>query len=176
MTATPPSSFRTLLSHPSWTKLTPQARIDAIIAGSSEPDTHFYSRFLKRDLVSAKVLYSDSKTAKASFRFRVNSFYCNTLNNLHGGAQATIYDILTSVVSQSIGAAAWANGGVTRTLNVSYLRPAPEGNIVVCEVEVTQLGRTLSLLRGTMKREDDGALVSTCEHHKAAVPLPASKI
>lgn len=64
----------------------------------------------------------------------------------------------------------WLNGGVSRTLNVSYLRPAPEGEDLLLECEVVHMGKTLALLRAVLKRESDGAVISTCEHNKAAVP------
>lgn len=54
----------------------------------------------------------------------------------------------------------------------SYLRPAPEGIMVDCEVDVVHSGKSLALLRGAM-RTKDGKLISTCEHDKAAIPNKA---
>lgn len=81
-----------------------------------------------------------------------------------------MFDICTSIAVQSMGKKDfWINGGVSRTLNVSYVRPAPEGIDMLMECEVLHMGRTLALLQGRLKRASDGALISTCEHNKAAV-------
>ena len=64
----------------------------------------------------------------------------------------------------------WINAGVSRTLNVTFLRPAPEGEACLLECEIVSMGKSLSLLHGAIKREKDGVLISTCVHDKAAVP------
>jgi len=77
----------------------------------------------------------------------------------------------TSIAMQAISKPdSWLNGGVTRTINVTCLRPAPEGEDILLECEIIQMGKSLALLHGIMKREKDGVLISTCEHNKAAVP------
>ena len=82
-----------------------------------------------------------------------------------------MYDLCTSLALMSIGTRDWwINGGVSRVLTVNYLRPAPEGTEMELEAEVVAAGKTLALLRGVLKRASDGAIVSTCEHNKAAVP------
>lgn len=43
--------------------------------------------------------------------------------------------------------------------------------MVECEVEVVHAGKALSFLRGSMKQQKDGKLISTCEHDKAAVAI-----
>ena len=63
----------------------------------------------------------------------------------------------------------WVNGGVSRVLSVTYVRPAPEGEAMLVECEVVHMGKTLALLQGRLKRAQDGAVISTCEHNKAAV-------
>ena len=84
----------------------------------------------------------------------------------------------TSIAMQAIGKEGfWLNGGVTRNINVTCLRPAPEGEDLLLVCEVVQMGKSLALLHGSMKREKDGVLISTCEHNKAAVPTkPGWKI
>lgn len=82
-----------------------------------------------------------------------------------------MFDIATSLAMQAIGKRDfWINGGVTRVLTVTYLRPAPEGEDVLLECDVVHMGKKLALVKGTLKRESDGAVISTCDHNKAAVP------
>lgn len=63
----------------------------------------------------------------------------------------------------------WAFAGVTRTLSVTYLRPVPEGEKVLIESEVVHAGKRLCTIKGVMKRESDGAVLTICEHGKASI-------
>jgi acyl-coenzyme A thioesterase 13 len=40
----------------------------------------------------------------------------------------------------------WHFGGVSRTLGVTFLRPCPLGEVIVCVGEVVQVGRLLGAL------------------------------
>lgn len=70
----------------------------------------------------------------------------------------------------------WFNLGVSVTLNCSYLRPIPSGTTILIECELLNIGKTLSTLRGVMKRESDGAVLTSCEHGKYNSDLPKSKL
>lgn len=61
-------------------------------------------------------------------------------------------------------------GGVTRSLNISYLKAIPVGTTVRIHSTVMQVGRTMALIRGTMTSPDGKTVYCTCEHHKVAVP------
>lgn len=61
-------------------------------------------------------------------------------------------------------------GGVTRTLNVSYLRAVPVGTTVRISAEVVQVGKTMALIVGRMTSPDGETVYCTCEHHKVNVP------
>jgi acyl-coenzyme A thioesterase 13 len=61
-------------------------------------------------------------------------------------------------------------GGVTRTLNVSYLRAVPIGTTVRIRSRVLHCGKTLAMMQGTMSSVDEKTVYCTCEHHKANVP------
>lgn len=125
-------------------------------------------------LVSAS--RTSSTTATASFLVENDAYYANESNNMHGGAQATIYDICTSLALIPIAEEGfWMHGGVSRTLNVSYLRPAVTGMDVLVDCEVVHAGRRLVFITASMKREVDGVLLSTCEHHKVSTE-PAAKL
>jgi len=59
--------------------------------------------------------------------------------------------------------------GVTRTLNVTFLKPAEEGEKVIIESEVVSAGKRLCVLKGTMRRESNGEILAICEHGKVSV-------
>ncbi|KAK3066247.1 hypothetical protein LTR53_017487 [Teratosphaeriaceae sp. CCFEE 6253] len=150
---------------------TPTQRIAAVLAIRAPADQRFASPFIEGQCQLHALRVESDRRAVATFRFRVDRFYCNGSGNLHGGAQSAMFDMCTSIALQAIGTPDfWMNGGVTRSLNVTCLRPAPEGEVLLLEAEVVQMGKTLALLHGTLRRERDGVLVSTCEHNKAAVP------
>ena len=107
--------------------------------------------------------------AKTTFSFVVPRELCNMGENLHGGAVALIFDITTSnTLSACVQEGFWDRGHVSRTLNCTYLRPAPVGAKVIVESEVVHMGRRQALTRGIMKTED-GKVCYTCEHGKASV-------
>jgi len=81
---------------------------------------------------------------------------------------ATIFDATTSMSIAPIAREGfWESGHVTRTLNCSYLRPAPEGTELLIECEIVHLGKRMGMVKGVMRRKDNGAACSTCEHQKA---------
>ncbi|KAK4129999.1 hypothetical protein BT67DRAFT_446108 [Trichocladium antarcticum] len=101
---------------------------------------------------------------------------CNRLANLHGGCAATIFDFCTSTPLALVAKPGfWSYLGVSRTLNTTYLRPAPLGAEVRVECEIVQLGQRLCTLRGTMRRASDGAVLATCEHGKVNTD-PVAKV
>jgi acyl-coenzyme A thioesterase PaaI-like protein len=164
----------TIIAHPTYQSLPGLEKLKALLSLPERGEARFLSRFMKDPkLIPVSFNQTSPQTVTAAFTFTVDIFYCNGGDNLHGGAQAAIYDMLTSVVFQTVCTPDfWVGAGVSRTLNVSYLRPAPVGLEVLCEIEVVAAGKSLSLQRATMKRVSDGAPLSTCEHHKVAVPTP----
>ncbi|KAI0432706.1 HotDog domain-containing protein [Xylaria sp. FL1042] len=118
---------------------------------------------------------------RATFRFTVQPIHENGLGNLHGGCTATIFDICTTFPLQMISRPGfWQYGGVSRTLNVTYLRPIPVGTTVDIECEVVHAGQRLSSLRGIMRTatndETKGPVLAICEHGKVNTDPPAQKL
>ncbi|KAI0180713.1 HotDog domain-containing protein [Hypoxylon sp. FL1284] len=115
------------------------------------------------------------------FRFDVQPVHSNGLGNLHGGCAATIFDACTTLPLHLISKPGfWQYTGVSRTLNVTYLRPIPVGTAVNIKCEVLHAGRSLCALRGEMraaaKDGRDGPLLAVCEHGKASTDPPAEKL
>lgn len=65
---------------------------------------------------------------------------------------------------------------MSRTLNVTYLRPMPVGEKILIECELVSIGKTMSTIRGVMRRASDGAVTATCEHGKYNTVPPKSKL
>lgn len=152
--------------------LSPEGRINKILSIRTPNDVRFLSQFMEKDVSLKEFKQTSPKTSTAVFRFRVERFYCNASGNLHGGAQATIYDVLTSLAVQAIGTRTfWLNAGVSRNLEVTFLRPAPLGTILLCDVELMHTGKSLAFMRGVIKREDNGAIISVGKHDKAVVAV-----
>lgn len=111
-------------------------------------------------------------------QYTVQRNNCNRLGNAHGGQIASLFDFVTSMPLALINKPGfWFYLGVSRTLNVTYLKPIPNGEEILVEAELVSIGRTLCSIRGTMRRESDGTLLATCEHGKYNTDLePSSKI
>lgn len=91
-------------------------------------------------LVSA----SSSPVGKTVFEFQVKENHVNGLGNLHGGCCATLFDWCTTTAIVPVSRPDfWIFKGVSRTLNVTYLRPVPEGEVVLIESEVVHMGKRL---------------------------------
>lgn len=105
--------------------------------------------------------------ATVRFRFEVQPAHTNGLGNLHGGCNSTLFDFCTSAVLGMVSRPGfWMFLGVSRALNVTYLKPVPVGETVLIECELLQVGQRLAHIKGRMMRESDGVLLATCEHDK----------
>ncbi|KLJ08845.1 hypothetical protein EMPG_15712 [Blastomyces silverae] len=60
--------------------------------------------------------------------------------------------------------------GVTRSLNISYLKAVPIGTTVYIRTKVIQHGRTMALMAATMESKDGKTIYATAEHHKVHTP------
>ncbi|KAH6895856.1 HotDog domain-containing protein [Thelonectria olida] len=111
-----------------------------------------------------------------TFSYTVQPGNCNRLDNLHGGCAATLFDYCTTLPLALVNRPGfWQFMGVSRTLNVTYMRPVPAGVEVIIETEIVQVGKKLATLRGTMRRKSDKALVAVCEHGKVNIDADLKK-
>lgn len=69
-------------------------------------------------------------------------------------------------------ASGWHFGGVSRNLNVSYLRPVPCGIQVHVVCQVASLGKQLATITAKMQTED-GKLLCLAQHDKVWVDIAA---
>ena len=76
-------------------------------------------------------------TGRSVCRFPVQHEYLNPAMGLHGGMSAAIFDTGTTWVLDVIRKPGfWEHFGTTRTLNLTFLRPAAEGEMLRLESEV----------------------------------------
>lgn len=101
------------------------------------------------------------------FTFVPQPHHSNRLGNMHGGCIATLFDFCTTLPLLLVAKPGfWMYMGVSRTLNVTYLRPVPIGTEVEIEAEILQVGRRLATLKGIIRRKDDGAVCAIADHGK----------
>ena len=127
---------------------------------------------------SLSLVSTDASSAHPSitFSFTVQPEHCNRLQNLHGGCSATLFDFCTTLPLALVNRPGfWQFMGVSRTLNVTYVRPVPAGAEVLLHCEIVHLGKKMASLRGTMRRKADGAIMATCEHGKVTID-PETKL
>ncbi|KAB5554857.1 HotDog domain-containing protein [Coniochaeta sp. 2T2.1] len=107
------------------------------------------------------------QNATVTFRFAVQPEHSNGFGNLHGGCNSTLFDFCTSAVLGMVnkpGFFFWL--GVSRQLNVTYLKPVPVGESVLIESELVHIGKRMAHIKGRMRSERNGVLLCTCEHDK----------
>ena len=77
------------------------------------------------------------------------------MNNLHGGCTATIFDFCTTTALFPMSKPGfWEYAGVSRTLNVTYLKGVPVGEVCMVECEVVAIGKRLGMYaRGRENRK-----------------------
>ncbi|KAF2856551.1 hypothetical protein T440DRAFT_549922 [Plenodomus tracheiphilus IPT5] len=148
---------------------TPEQKVKAWFEYCSAEDYDYHDASVARFLKLEEVTFSPTGEATTVFSFIVPRELANANGSLHGGAVALIFDLTTSlsIVAQSR-KGFWDGGHVSRTLNCTFLRPAPEGTKIFVESKVVHLGKRMAQTTGTMKLgSKDGKVAYTCEHGKA---------
>jgi acyl-coenzyme A thioesterase 13 len=109
-----------------------------------------------RSLVGMEVL--EAEGGRARVRLPVEAPVQNMGGMLHGGAVATLVDVVGTLAIMT--ADREGRPGVSTDLNVSWLAPAPGGAAVLVEATVLKSGRTLAFVQVDVRREKDGVLVA----------------
>ncbi|KAF1809833.1 hypothetical protein P152DRAFT_461229 [Eremomyces bilateralis CBS 781.70] len=108
------------------------------------------------------------------FELKIMDNWSNLNNVMHGGAYGVIFDMCTTTALGPLARPGYWDflGGVTRSLNISYLRGVPLKSTVRIRSWVVQYGRTMAMIRSEMTSEDGKTVYATCEHHKVNVATP----
>ncbi|MCJ1473317.1 hypothetical protein MMC13_001968 [Lambiella insularis] len=153
--------------HPSDPELVGRAQ-SFIDLAAHNPDYHGHDAWLGPNThITAASSPPTTPYTTVVTRLTIPRHFCNLLGNLHGGATATILDVLTSLPLSLV--PNWELSGVSRSLTVAFLRPAKEGEEMEIKAEVMAAGKQLASTRGIMTRVRDGAVVATCQHEKVNV-------
>lgn len=82
--------------------------------------------------------------ARCIFELQVSQGFCNHMGNMHGGAVATLADMSTTMATAPISNKDfWEFGGVSRSLNVTYLQPILQGMVLRIECMLRSVGKRL---------------------------------
>ena len=67
---------------------------------------------------------------------------CNPIGRMHGGAVSLLADMSTTMATAPISNKDfWEFGGVTRTLNVTFLQPIPRGAVLLADCKLISIGK-----------------------------------
>jgi len=130
-----------------------------------------FNGFDKHIMENVKLIDASPK-GTVTFEFLIDERYTNINGVMHGGAAGVIFDMCTTTALGPLAKPGFWDflGGVTRTLNISYLKAIPLGTKVRIHSEVCQVGKTMAMIRGIMTSQDGKTIFCTCEHHKVNVP------
>lgn len=121
---------------------------------------------------NAKLLSVCAATSSIIYEFTPGQRYANLNNVVHGGALGVLFDMFTMTALGTVaGLDYWEfMGGVSRSINISFIRAIPTGRTVYFRSQVVQHGRTMAFLRGECTDESGRIVYATAEHHKVHVP------
>ncbi|KAH8807493.1 HotDog domain-containing protein [Xylogone sp. PMI_703] len=105
-----------------------------------------------------------------TFRMTVTPEFCSRMGNMHGGAISLVFDMCTTMCAAPVSRKDfWWFGGVSRTLNVTFLRPIKKGTEIEIFCELLHIGARLAAIRGEIRDASDGRLLAVAEHNKASI-------
>lgn len=86
----------------------------------------------------------DAEMARCLFELDILPEFCNPMGNMHGGAVALLADMATTMATAPISKPGWWEfGGVSRTLQITYLKPVVKGTMVRVESCLRAMGKRL---------------------------------
>lgn len=105
-------------------------------------------------------------------KLEVTLDHVNVSKNLHGGAAATLVDVVGTLAIMN--ADDHHRFGVSTDLNLSWFAPVALGDTAVVDATVLKTGRSLAFVEVTIRRASDDALCVQGRMTKALGPVPAS--
>ncbi|KAK2783382.1 hypothetical protein FQN52_009640 [Onygenales sp. PD_12] len=148
-------------------------RMKAIYDAEIKNDTY---KGYNHDLFRTTIRYDTATLGpppRTSFLLTISPPLCNKSNSLHGGCASTLIDVLSTGLLLALSRPGFFShgGGVTRSLNVKFLRPVALGTEVRIVSELVHAGKRLALVRTEIRRVADGVVCVVGEHDKVNVDL-----
>lgn len=112
-------------------------------------NNHEMGLFSDSLMTNLHLIKYNEATASSVFSFDVTKDLCNDYDTLHGGAQATAIDILSSILLSHLHPVP----SVTTDLHVSCVSPAPLGSTVWCVCKAEKYGGALQFSSCDLHRE-----------------------
>jgi len=119
-----------------------------------------YSKTVLENIQLEKVNMQDSSII---FKMKVSPKIANAAGNLHGGAIATIVDMMTTITIVIFDK--HNRAGVSVNLGVSYVTAATIGETIFVESKLLKSGKNLAFSECTI-RKSDGQVVASARHTK----------
>jgi len=104
-------------------------------------------------------------------RVEVTLDLVNAAKTLHGGAAATLIDIVGTLAI--INADEHNRFGVSTDLNVSWFAPVLLGDYAIVDARVLKTGRSLAFVTADIRRESDDTLCVQGRMTKSLGPVPS---
>ncbi|KDN52778.1 Thioesterase/thiol ester dehydrase-isomerase [Tilletiaria anomala UBC 951] len=106
------------------------------------------------DVETVKLVHAErsnnNKQSQIVVEMQIKEKHCNQLGNLHGGCAASLLDNITSIGlyfhTSGVFGDPWSLLGVSQSINIQYLAPAPLGSWIDIETQVVAVGKTVSLM------------------------------
>jgi len=133
-----------------------------------------YNGFDTAPLRQVSLISASAKTRSTMWSLTVVPSLCNSVGNLHGGAAATLLDMLTTLTLSAITEKGFLDGGhLSRSLGCTFLRPVPVGEYIV-ESRVIGVGKSMACVRAEIRTLDrpggeKGKVCVECLHDKAVI-------
>ncbi|KAK9735610.1 hypothetical protein RND81_04G215500 [Saponaria officinalis] len=95
--------------------------------------------------------------------FNVPNRLLNTANTLHGGAIASLVDLVGSAVIYTVGA---PSTGVSVEINVSYLDAAQLNEEIEIEGKALRIGKSIGVVSVELRKKANGKIIAQGRHTK----------
>ena len=116
------------------------------------------------------LVITEATPGSVKARLQVTPCITNRLDTLHGGAMATIVDVVTTLALATISP---DRLGVSININTTYIRPVPVGDYAIIDASVTRVGKSVANLEACIKIERNNAVACKGTHLKS-LDIPKS--
>ncbi|KAF2106749.1 HotDog domain-containing protein [Lophiotrema nucula] len=137
------------------------------------PKDHIVLQDFDREVMNNLKIVDAGLDGSVQFELYMSPNFSNLNDVMHGGAAGVIFDMATTTALCPVARPNFWEfmGGVTRSLNISYLRAVPIGATVLLKSKVVSVGKQMAMIRGTMESLDEKVTYCTVEHHKVNAPV-----